>query len=127
MLRCSVTYGDVQAAMEPLAKLPVAHNLCYLNTNCIPVHVENNTSAPMIEAIGHALLDRCIHHYVHIVATLEDRQIARDAGHALGLVLLRELVAGAMTITPRFRASISHSDSKEFQGTKRVIGPSLEP
>ena len=37
----------------------------------------------------------------------EDGQIARDTGHALGLVLLGELVAGAMAVTPRLGAGVS--------------------
>merc|ERR1719353_1682327 len=70
--------------VETLVQLPVADHLRHLDADGIPVHVEDHAGAAVVETIW----------------------------HALGLVLLGELVARAMAITPGFCTRIPHVDAR---------------
>eukprot|EP00427_Karlodinium_veneficum_P050981 CAMPEP_0169352178 /NCGR_PEP_ID=MMETSP1017-20121227/25192_1 /TAXON_ID=342587 /ORGANISM="Karlodinium micrum, Strain CCMP2283" /LENGTH=106 /DNA_ID=CAMNT_0009448525 /DNA_START=268 /DNA_END=588 /DNA_ORIENTATION=+ len=94
--------------MQAFPQLPIANNLRHLHTDGVPVDIEDNTCATMVEAIRHALLYGSIDNNINIITALEHREVTGHARHPLAFVFFGEFVACAMTVTPRFGASGSH-------------------
>merc|ERR1719222_880515 len=107
--------------VETLPHLAVTNYLRDLHADTVAVDVEHDPSTSMVESVGHALLDGSVHHYVDVISALEHRQITRNTGHALALVLLRELLPRAMAVTPRLRASIPHLSPASPQADLLVL------
>jgi hypothetical protein len=70
--------------VEPLQNLPVAHHLGHLYTHGPPGHVEDTSSAAVVEVVGHTLVDRGVHHDGHKVTPLVGGQVGGGVGHAVG-------------------------------------------
>ena len=98
----------LNAHMDALAQLAVAHNLGHLNSQGIAVHVEDNSSPAMVERVWQSLLDGGVSDNVHIVSTLEVHQVPCQARSSLGPVLLGILVTSAMSVTLGDHTCLSH-------------------
>ena len=101
----------LNADMDALAQLAVAHNLGHLNSQGVAVHVEDNSSPAMVERVWQSLLDGGVRNNVHIVSTLEVHQVPGQTRSSLGPVLLGILVTSAMSVTLRDHTCLSHGCS----------------
>jgi len=96
--------------VQPLPELAVPDNLGDLNAEGVAVHVEDNTCAAVVEGEGHAALHGRVDDDVDVVAALEGGHVPRGSWHALRPVLLGELVARAMAVTPRDGVQLAHGE-----------------
>merc|ERR1719443_2456267 len=110
---------------EMLVRHAILGNFCDLNADGVPVNVEDDTSPPVVEAVRHALLDGGVNDDIDVVPALEGRKVPRRCWHALGLVVLRVLVARAVPAAPGLRAKIPHGRGREAQARSRL--DSAEP
>merc|ERR1719443_90552 len=117
--------ADVDALAELLVRHAILGNFCDLNADGVPVNVEDDTSPPVVEAVRHALLDGGVNDDIDVVPALEGRKVPRRCWHALGLVVLRVLVARAVPVAPGLRAKIPHGRGREAQARSRL--DSAEP
>ena len=84
----------LDAHVDALAQLAVAHNLGHFHPKGVAVHVEDDARPPVVEGVGQSLLDRGVRDNVHVVTPLEVHQVPGQSGSALGAVLLGILVLG---------------------------------
>merc|ERR1719506_1132705 len=94
--------------VDALPDLALPMDLGHLHTHRTLGDIEDDTSAPMVVMVRHALLHRGISLDVHIVASLEVGKVGGQSGQALSLKRLRELVAGAATVTTIDATRITH-------------------
>jgi len=89
------TADVLDAAVDTLAELSGSDDLGHLNTDGVLGDVENDTSASVVEVVGHTLVLGRINLDIDVVATLEGREIAGHASHTTRAVGLSEFVPGA--------------------------------
>jgi len=89
--------------VDSLAQLTIADNLGNFNTNSRSGHVENNTSATVIQIVGHTLVVSGINLDVNIVSDSVIGQVTGEGGDTLGTGGLGEFVSGTSTETETVR------------------------
>ncbi len=93
----------LDAQVDALAQLAVAHDLGDFDADRALVHVENDAGAAVVVAVRHAAGLRRVALDVHVVTALERRQEDGQRGDTLRLERLAEAVARARADTEGVR------------------------